>query len=82
VLSGTSLCVGLITRPEESYRLWCVVVCDLENSLMKRPWPTGGGAVEPPPPKKKLTNEAATYVTCISTTSAFSVAQFSGLQTD
>jgi hypothetical protein len=20
----------LITRPEESYRLWCVVVCDLE----------------------------------------------------
>jgi hypothetical protein len=21
----------LITRPEESYRLWCVVVCDLEN---------------------------------------------------
>ena len=22
----------LITRPEESYRLWCVVVCDLETS--------------------------------------------------
>jgi len=21
-----------ITRPEESYRPWCVVVCDLENS--------------------------------------------------
>ena len=21
----------MITRPEESYRLWCVVVCDLEN---------------------------------------------------
>ena len=21
----------LITRPEESYRLWCVVVCDLEK---------------------------------------------------
>jgi len=22
----------LITRPGESYRLWCVVVCDLETS--------------------------------------------------
>jgi hypothetical protein len=42
VLSGRSLCVGLITRPEESYRLWCVVVCDLEISLMRWPWPTGG----------------------------------------
>ena len=31
VLSGRDLCVGVITRPEESYRLWCVVVCDLEN---------------------------------------------------
>jgi len=26
-LSGRGLCDGLITRPEESYRLWCVVVC-------------------------------------------------------
>jgi hypothetical protein len=24
VLSSRGLCVGLITRPEESYRLWCV----------------------------------------------------------
>jgi len=31
VLSGRGLCDGLITRPEVSYRLWCVVVCDLEN---------------------------------------------------
>jgi len=31
VLSGRGLCDDLITRPEESYRLWCVVVCDLEN---------------------------------------------------
>jgi len=28
VLSGRGLCDGLITRPEESYRLWRVVVCD------------------------------------------------------
>ena len=32
VLSGRGLCDELITRPEESYRLWCVVVCDLEET--------------------------------------------------
>ena len=42
VLSGRGLCDALITRPEEPYRLWCVVVCDLENSWMRGPWPTGG----------------------------------------
>ena len=31
VLSGRGLWVGLITYLEESYRLWCVVVCDLET---------------------------------------------------
>jgi hypothetical protein len=31
VLSGRGLCDELITRPEEFYRLWCVVVCDLES---------------------------------------------------
>ena len=31
MLSGRGLCDELITRPEESWRLWCVVVCDLEN---------------------------------------------------
>jgi hypothetical protein len=31
VLSGTGLCDKLITRSEESYRLWCVVR-DLETS--------------------------------------------------
>jgi hypothetical protein len=30
VLSGRGLCDGLITHPEESYQLWCVV-CGLEN---------------------------------------------------
>jgi hypothetical protein len=42
VLSGRGLCDELITRPEESYRLWCVVVCDLETSIMRRPWPVLG----------------------------------------
>jgi hypothetical protein len=31
VLSVRGLCDKLITRPEQSYRLWCVVVCDLKN---------------------------------------------------
>jgi len=31
VLSGRGLCDRLITRPEESYRLWRVVVCDQET---------------------------------------------------
>jgi len=33
VLSGRGLYDELITRSEESYRLWCVVVCDLENLM-------------------------------------------------
>jgi len=32
VLSRRDLCDELITRPEESYRLWCVVVYDLDTS--------------------------------------------------
>ena len=39
VLSGRGLCDELITRPEESYRLWCVVVCDLENLMNEEPYP-------------------------------------------
>ena len=38
VLSVRGLCDDLITRPEESYRLWCVVVCDLETSRMGAPY--------------------------------------------
>ena len=38
ILSGRSLCDELITRPEESYRLRCVVVCDLETSRMGAPY--------------------------------------------
>ena len=43
VLSGRGLCDWLITRPEESYRLWCVAVCVQEtSSRMNRPWPALG----------------------------------------
>jgi len=48
VLSGGGLCDELITHLEESYRRWCVVVCDLETAWMRRSWPSGGwGAVAP-----------------------------------
>ena len=38
MLSGRGLCDELITRPEESYRLWCVVVCDVETSRTGAPY--------------------------------------------
>jgi len=41
VLSDRDLCDDLITRPDESYRLWCVVLCDLETLWKRRPWPIG-----------------------------------------
>jgi len=37
-LSGRGLCDELIIRPEESYRLCCVVVCDLETSRIGAPY--------------------------------------------
>jgi hypothetical protein len=42
VLSGRGSRDELTPRPEESYRLWYVVVCDLVTSWMRRLWPTGG----------------------------------------
>jgi hypothetical protein len=38
VLTGRGLCNELITRPEESYRMCCVVVCDLEISGIGVPY--------------------------------------------
>ena len=38
MLSGRGLSDELITRPEESYRLCCVVVCDLEISRIGAPY--------------------------------------------
>ena len=69
VLSGRGLCGELITRPEESYRLWCVVVCDLETSRMRKPWPVlGRSATE----KKKewmayISTTPFTFVACAET---------------
>jgi len=41
-LSGGGLYDGLITHPEESYRLWRIVVCDQETSKTKRLKPSTG----------------------------------------
>ena len=38
MLSGRGLCDELIARPEESYRLCCVVVCDIETSRIGAPY--------------------------------------------
>jgi hypothetical protein len=40
VSSGRGLCDGLITCPEESYRLWRVGVCDQETLKTRRLKPT------------------------------------------
>ena len=53
VLSDRGLCDVLITRPEESYRLCCIVGCDLETSCMRRPWPALGRRA----PRKKKGNQ-------------------------
>ena len=42
VLSGRGLCDGLMTHPEESYRMWRVVVCDQETSKKRRLKPASG----------------------------------------
>jgi hypothetical protein len=39
MLSGRGLHDELVTSPEESCQLWCVIVRDVETSWMRRPWP-------------------------------------------
>ena len=41
-LLGRGSCDGLITRPEESYQLWCITVCNLRISRMRQLWSTMG----------------------------------------
>jgi hypothetical protein len=43
VMSGRGLCDELITRPEESYRLWCVVMCDPRNFVNEEALAHWGG---------------------------------------
>jgi hypothetical protein len=78
VLSGRGLCDKLITRPEESYRMWCVVVRDLETSRMRRPWPAlGRSATE----KKKQTNKPSTLEILMSCYEIMSISLLRSVQT-
>jgi hypothetical protein len=76
VLSGRGLCDGLITCPEESYRLWRVVVCDQETSKTRRlRLATGLWKIQPQwvlTPRKqtnKQTNKQRTRSECLQETS-------------
>jgi hypothetical protein len=42
VLLGRGFCDGLITRLEDSYRLWRVVVCDKKNLVKRGEYPALG----------------------------------------
>jgi hypothetical protein len=69
--SGRGLCVKLITRPEESYRLWCVVACDLGTSWMRRPWPQWGLL------RQKRTNSNCVAVALMSAVTLQALAKYS-----
>jgi hypothetical protein len=45
VLSGWGLCAGPIPRPEASYWLWCVLVCDIETASMRWLWSALGCSI-------------------------------------
>jgi len=69
VLSGRGLCDGLITHPEESYRLWRLVVCDQETSRMRRLKPaTGLWKIQPHrvvTPRKQTNNKLKAVTKCL-----------------
>jgi hypothetical protein len=56
VLLGRGLCDVLITRPEETLRMFCVNVCDIETSWIRRPWPTWGCCAKRRKKKKRKHN--------------------------
>jgi hypothetical protein len=66
VLSGRGLCDGLITRPEEFYRLWRVVVCEQETSKKRRLKPaTWLWKIQPKGCKAKKTNKHILHVSSL-----------------
>jgi hypothetical protein len=62
VLSGRGLGDELITRPEESYRQWSVVVCDLENLVHEEAMTRVGSQRHK---KKFLSSVSVSYPRCI-----------------
>ena len=63
VLAGRGLCDELITSPEESYRVWSVVVCDREASTTRRLWSTAGCCAMVRKKKKKSDDGSLTLKT-------------------
>ena len=60
VLSSRGLCDGPIPRPQESYRLWCVIVCDqMNNNPLHLTW-LGRKRLD----KERKTNTFASQTTC------------------
>ena len=53
----------MITRPEESYRLWCVVVCDLGNLKNEEAMTRVGSQRHSKKKKKKSYTVFGIYVT-------------------
>jgi len=78
VLLGRGLCDELSIHPEESYRLWCIVVCDLEKP---REWGGHDPSWVAAPQQKKVWGQIDTYTVFVNLCSVF-VSAASGLWTN
>jgi hypothetical protein len=65
VLSVRGFCDELITLPEESYWLWCVVVCDLETSRMEEDKTRVGSQRHKKKAYRLLITRSLTYITFV-----------------
>ena len=82
VLSGRGLCDGLITRPEESYQLWHVIVCDKNEEAKARyravkiqpKWVVTPGK-QTTTTRLRSATEDITQVTCVSITCLLYIGQ-------
>jgi hypothetical protein len=66
VLLGRSLCDELVIRPEESYRLWRVVVCDLETSWYEEDLTRPGLQSQRNKPTMQLLITRISFCMCVS----------------
>jgi hypothetical protein len=65
VWSGSGLWDELIPRLEESYRLWCLVLCDLKASRKKGSWPALSRSVKGMWVRRIIYQIAANIVQCL-----------------
>ena len=63
VLSGRGLCDGLITRPEESCRVWCVNVVPCNSTLLHLQWIGRRGQTKKERKRKKERKQSIKHVT-------------------